>query len=152
MKALAAGIALLVAAPLAASELLAPAFIDFPAGSAALNDPARAQILTALKETARYRRDTSAYLCALGPPDRARSRRHEVADAVHVEDEAVRAVGDRRAPQPGDHDATALRSGDASAWQIATASASDACVDEGSSRSARIVCTIRATWAFSARP
>jgi hypothetical protein len=80
-NALATGIALLVATPLAASELLAPAFIDFQAGSAVLNRPVRAQILAALKATGRYRNDTGAYLCALGPPETPQVRAARV-DAV----------------------------------------------------------------------
>lgn len=81
MQALATGIALLVAAPLTASELLAPAFIDFPAGSAALTDPARLQVLGAVKATERHRGDISAYLCALGPPEPPQLRAKRV-DAV----------------------------------------------------------------------
>ncbi len=80
-RAFATGIALLVATPLAASELLAPAFINFPTGSAALIDPARAQIVAALKATERHRSDTGAYLCALGPPETAQLRASRV-DAV----------------------------------------------------------------------
>lgn len=81
MRALAAGIALLVAAPVAASELLAPAFIDFPAGSAVLTPEARRQLLAALKATERHRSETSAYLCALGPAETSQLRASRV-DAV----------------------------------------------------------------------
>src|SRR5581483_12185257 len=87
----------------------------------------------------------------LGPAERGRRGGDEVADAVDVEHDPVRAPRDRRPAQAGDHDAT-LSIGGASAWQIATASASDACVDSGRVFRARIVCTMRATWAFSARP
>ncbi len=80
-RAFATGTALLVAAPLAASELLAPAFIDFPVGSAALTGPARAQVLAALKVTERHRGVTSAYLCALGPAETPQLRAGRV-DAV----------------------------------------------------------------------
>ena len=59
------------------------------------------------------------------PPERRRRRLHEVADAADVEHEAVGAAADRDAAEPPDHDATRW-SGDASAWQIATASASAA--------------------------
>ena len=62
---------------------------------------------------------------AVGAPKHARGRGDQVADAVHVQDEAVRAARDRLAPEPRDHPAT-LSSGGASAWQIATASASEA--------------------------
>ncbi len=81
MQALATGIALLVATPLSASEFLAPAFIEFPAGSAALTGPARAQVLAALKATERHRGETSAYLCALGPAETQQLRANRV-DAV----------------------------------------------------------------------
>src|SRR5262249_1363650 len=83
---------------------------------------------------------------------RARGDRDQVADAIDVEDEAVGTMRDRRSTQARDHDATAFESGDASAWQIATASASEACVDSGGAPRATIVCPIRATWPFSARP
>lgn len=80
-RAFATGIALLVAAPLAASELLAPAFVDFPTGSAALTGLARAQILASLNATKRHRGETSAYLCALGPAESPQLRASRV-DAV----------------------------------------------------------------------
>ena len=96
--------------------------------------------------------DLERDLPRVGPPRRTRRRGDEVADPVHVEDETVGTVGNRRPAQPRDHDATTFISGGASAWQIATASASEACVDAGGERSPRIVRTIRATWAFSARP
>ena len=55
-----------------------------------------------------------------------RRRVDEVADAVHVDDQArARAPGDAAA-QLGDHDATRAASGGISAWQMATASASAA--------------------------
>ncbi|MEG3182232.1 hypothetical protein [Sphingomonas sp. LT1P40] len=47
--------------------MIPPAFIDFPAGSPVMTRQARAQVLAALRTMERYRRDTSAYLCALGP-------------------------------------------------------------------------------------
>ena len=75
----------------------------------------------------------------------------QVADAAHVEDEPVRRASGRRAAQAGDHPATSS-SGGASAWQIATASASAACDDGGSASSLRMIFTIRCICPFSARP
>ena len=63
---------------------------------------------------------------ALGAPQHAGRRRDEVADAVDVEQEPVRAATGRRAAQPGDHEAIRA-SGGINAWQIATASASASC-------------------------
>jgi len=64
--------------------------------------------------------------------------------------------GDRSAERLGQllgsQPATASNSGGASAWQIATASASAAWFGVGSSGSARIIFTIRCICAFSARP
>ena len=57
--------------------------------------------------------------------EHARGRVDEVADAVDVEHEPV-AASDRDAAEPRDHPATILSRGGASAWQIATASASEA--------------------------
>src|SRR4051794_17621896 len=88
---------------------------------------------------------------AVSEPVHGRRRLHEVADAAHVDDKpAPRAAVDPSA-QPGDQ-LTYLRSGGASAWQIATASASAAWFGRGRSSSARIVFTIRCTCCFSARP
>src|SRR5581483_1530136 len=84
-------------------------------------------------------------------PDGARRGGDEVADAADVEHEALRGRGDGRSPQPRDHPAS-LRSGGASAWQMATASASAAWFGVGSASSPRIAFTIRCTCAFSARP
>src|SRR5581483_6705422 len=89
---------------------------------------------------------------SLRPPQHARRGRNEVPDAVDVDDELVRPARDGTSAQPGDHEATALSRGGASAWQIATASASAACEGLGSALSPRIACTIRCTCAFSARP
>src|SRR5205085_2268300 len=63
---------------------------------------------------------------AVGEPERARRGVEEVADAVHVQDQAVRRAARRKAPQPCNHADAIRRSGGASAWQIATASASAA--------------------------
>ena len=88
---------------------------------------------------------------ALGGAHRRRRGGEEVADAVDVEHEAVRRPAGRASPQPRDHPAI-RSSGGASAWQIATASASAAWFGVGFDSSARIVRTIRCTCAFSARP
>ena len=61
----------------------------------------------------------------LGRPHRTRGRREQVADAVHVEHEAVGRPSRECSSQPPDHPAI-RRSGGASAWQIATARASAA--------------------------
>ena len=74
-------------------------------------------------------------------------RLDQVADAVHVEDEARRREPGALAAQTRDHAAT-LRG--AVAWQIATANASDACMF--STSMPRTSFTIRCTCAFSARP
>src|SRR5262249_18092679 len=89
---------------------------------------------------------------AVGLPRGARRRRDEIADSADVEDEAVARVRHRPAAQARDHAELTFRSGGASAWQIATASASAACDDDGASVSPRIARTILATCAFSARP
>lgn len=81
MRALATGITLLVATPLAASELLAPAFIDVPTGSSELTGPARVQVIAAIRTMERHRDVTSAHLCALGPPETPQLRAKRV-DAV----------------------------------------------------------------------
>ena len=81
-------------------------------------------------------------LRALRAPQRALRRGHEVADAVHVEDERVAAQPCGPTRQASDHP-TARSSGGASAWQIPTASASAAWWGSGSSFSPRIACTIR---------
>src|SRR6266511_6254039 len=83
----------------------------------------------------RLERDLLDAVCAA---QRGRRCRNEVADAAHIEHEAVRTAGDRLAPESGDHALTFSRGG-ASAWQIATASASEACVELGGSVSLRIV-------------
>ena len=62
---------------------------------------------------------------ALGRPHGTRGRSEQVADAVHVEHEAVGRPTRERSAQPPDHPAI-RRSGGASAWQIATARASAA--------------------------
>ena len=85
-------------------------------------------------------------------PPRPRGREHEVADPVDVEHEPVAGLAREPPAQPRDHPATAFRSGGASAWQIATASASDAWSGVGRFSSLRIDCTMRCTCAFSARP
>src|SRR5581483_3830239 len=90
-------------------------------------------------------------LRAVGRAYRARGRGHEVADAADVEQEPLRGGSDGLATQARDHPAT-LSSGGASAWQIATASASAAWLGVGSSDKPRIVFTMRCTWPFSARP
>ena len=63
---------------------------------------------------------------ASGLPERARRGLDEIADAAHVEDESVGAAPDRLAAKLCDHEATCFKSGGASAWQMATASASAA--------------------------
>src|SRR5207253_10375776 len=88
---------------------------------------------------------------ALGEARGRRSHRDRVADAADLEHELVARARDRLAPEPRDHPA-ALSSGDASAWQIATASASEACCGVGGVRIPRMAITMRCTWAFSARP
>src|SRR6185312_8002751 len=89
---------------------------------------------------------------AVGLPCGAWRRSDEVADAADVEEQPLRRRRDGRAAQAGDHADTAFRSGEASAWQIATASASAAWFGVGSSLSPRMTFTIRCTCAFSARP
>jgi len=80
-----------------------------------------------------------------------RRRVDEVADAVHVDDQArPRAPGDAAA-QARNH-AVSLISGGAIAWQIATASASAAWFGDGTSSSERIAFTIFPTCCLSARP
>ena len=88
---------------------------------------------------------------AVGLPCRGGRRRNEIADAADVDHEAFGRVRDRAAAQPGDQPAI-LSSGGASAWQIATANASAACVGVGSSCMPRIAFTIFCTCCFSARP
>ena len=88
---------------------------------------------------------------ALGRPNRARSGGEQVADAVDVEHEAVGRPADELPAQPADHPAIRI-SGGASAWQIATASASAAWLGVGFDSIARIARTMRCTCAFSARP
>ena len=85
---------------------------------------------------------------------RRRSRKEPVSDAVHVQDQTVRVPGDGLAAEARDHRALPARAarGGASAWQIATASASAAWWGFGGSASPRIAFTIRCTCAFSARP
>src|SRR5262249_58953771 len=75
---------------------------------------------------------------ALGPPEDARGRLDELADAVHVEEQPVGRAPRRRAAQPSDHAGTACSSGGASAWQIATARASAAWLGAGGPSRARI--------------
>ena len=77
-----------------------------------------------------------------------------VADATNFEDKPVRVVLHRRPAEAGDHrwPPTTARSGGASAWQIATASASAAWCGRGSSESPSTALTIRCIWSFSARP
>ena len=89
---------------------------------------------------------------ALGGAHRAGRRREEIADAVDVEDEAVRRTPGELSPQAADHPPAIRSSGGASAWQIATARASAAWFGVGFASSARIERTIRCTCAFSARP
>ena len=80
-----------------------------------------------------------------------RRRADEIADAVHVDDEALpRPPGDASA-QTRDH-AVSLISGGMSAWQIATARASAAWLGAGTSSRARIAFTIFPTCCLSARP
>ena len=88
---------------------------------------------------------------ALRGPDRAGRRCEQVADAVDVEHEAVGRPPGELSPQPADHPAIRI-SGGASAWQIATASASAAWLGVGFDSIARIARTMRCTCAFSARP
>ena len=90
---------------------------------------------------------------ALGQPQRGRRRRDEIPDAVDVEDEAVRTPHDRqcpagarstRSPQERRRQGVADRDRE----RVGCVRVDGPVV----SASARIVCTIRATWAFSARP
>src|SRR6185437_5000300 len=97
-------------------------------------------------------------------PDGRRRRVDEVADASDVEDEPLRRVRGGLTSEAGNHARSvrtgtdvplypaARSSGGASAWQIATASASAAWCGVGGSESDRIIFTIRCIWAFSARP
>ena len=87
----------------------------------------------------------------IGTAERARGRGHEVPDPADVEDEAVRRPPDRNSAEARDHP-VASSSGGASAWQIATASASASCDEPGSASSPRMSFTIRCIWPFSARP
>src|SRR5262249_43987927 len=74
-------------------------------------------------------------------PKHRRRRVHEVTDAVHVDDQpGGREL--RPATQARDH-RTTCRSGEVSAWQIATASASAAWFGEGSSGSPSMAFTMR---------
>ena len=77
-----------------------------------------------------------------------RRGRDEVADAVHVEHEAVGGAPGRPPSETRDHAGApqdAIRaSGGIEAWQMATASASAACEVGGSASSARIIRTMRA--------
>ena len=83
--------------------------------------------------------------------ERRRCRGQDVADPTDVDHEPVGSPPGRRPAEPRDHPA-ASRSGGASAWQIATASASAACDELGVASSPRIIRTIRCIWPFSARP
>ncbi len=83
---------------------------------------------------------------------RARRRLDEIADPADVEHEAFGAAPDRLPAELGDHEATFLRSGGASAWQMATASASAAWCGSGTASSASTAFTIRCICALSARP
>src|SRR5438105_4333098 len=80
-----------------------------------------------------------------------RRRGNDVANSADVDDETLGRVRDRASTQARDHPAI-LRSGGASAWQIATASASAACEGVGSASRAWITLTHFCTWRFSARP
>src|SRR5262245_42111202 len=82
---------------------------------------------------------------------RARRGQDEIADSGHVEDEALGPARNRPPSQHRDHPA-ARRNGGASAWQIATASASAAWCGTGGCSSPRIRLTIRWTCPLSARP
>ena len=81
----------------------------------------------------------------------APGRLDEVADPADLEHERVRGARDRFAAQPGDQTA-ALSRGGASAWQIATASASAAWFGVGGFGSPRIALTIFCTCTLSACP
>src|SRR5207248_9038645 len=69
----------------------------------------------------------------------------EVADAVHVDDEALPRPPRHAAAQPGDHATTAFSNGGAMAWQIATARASAAWFGCGIASNPRIAFTILPT-------
>src|SRR5262249_57293187 len=86
-------------------------------------------------------------------PRRRRRDGQRVPHAADVEHDAVAGgrARDRRPTQARDHPA-AFKSGGASAWQIATASASAAWWGCGTCFRPRIALTIRCTWPFSARP
>jgi hypothetical protein len=94
------------------------------------------------------------FIDSVGPLRRRRSREEPVADAIHLQDETVRVPGDGLAAEARDQRAlpTSAASGGASAWQIATASASAAWWGFGGSASPRIAFTMRCTCSFSARP
>src|SRR5262249_852780 len=81
-------------------------------------------------------------LGAVGLAYGARRRRAEIATAADVEDEAVARGRPRPAAQARDHAEPTFRSGGASAWQIATASASAAGEERGSYARPRIPSTI----------
>ena len=93
--------------------------------------------------------DTSAAPSA-APPRTASPRRGSRLRRHRQRDRRV-GVRDRAAAQAGDHPAI-LNSGGAERSQIATASASAACVGFGRSCMDRIACTIPWTCCFSARP
>src|SRR5262249_43806046 len=82
---------------------------------------------------------------------RGRRGQDEIANSAHVEDEALGPARNRPPSQHRDHP-TARRKGGASAWQIATASASAAWCGTGGCSSPRILLTIRCTCSLSARP
>src|SRR6185503_550986 len=62
-----------------------------------------------------------------------RRRVDEVADPVHLDDEAAAGAPGDAAAKPRDHEAILRASGGAVAWQIATASASAAWLGAGTS-------------------
>ena len=93
-------------------------------------------------------------LCAVCLLYRRGRGEHAVPDAVHVEDEALGVAGDGLPAEARDHrrPPAAAMSGGASAWQIATASASAAWCGLGISVRPSTERTIRCIWSFSARP
>src|SRR4051794_26270236 len=90
-------------------------------------------------------------LGAVGEPYRGGRGSEEVADAPDVDDEPLRRVRHGASAKARDHPAT-LSSGGARAWQMATASASEACDGLGTASSDRMAFTIFCTCCFSARP
>ncbi len=78
------------------------------------------------------------------PPKDARRGAHEVSHTGDIDHEPVDGASGRNTAKPRDHRVTS-RSGDPSAWQIATANASASCEVRGSASSPRMTFTMRCT-------